>query len=148
MTVAVNDPSAVITSSTLPAGMTLTSSGGVAIISGTPTTAKAAMTISLTAKDGNQVVKTSFTVAVYAAPTLAVTGATSLTHLRSFTLSVKATGLLASTITTDGLPEGLSYSSTTGKITGVVKAVGRHQFSVIATNSVGRTTTIVSITVS
>ena len=147
MTVATNDANAVITSSTLPAGMTLTSSGGIATLTGTPTTAKASVTITLTAKDGKQVVKTSFTVSTYAAPPLTVSGATSHTHAQAFALNVKTTGLLAATVTTQGLPSGLSYSAATCKITGTVRTPGVYQFTVSATNSVGTTTKQVSITV-
>jgi len=131
----------------LAAGMTLTSSGGIATLTGTPTTAKASVTITLTAKDGKQVVKTSFTVSTYAAPPLTVSGATSHTHAQAFALNVKTTGLLAATVTTQGLPSGLSYSAATGKITGTVRTPGVYQFTVSATNSVGTTTKQVSITV-
>ena len=85
---------------------------------------------------------------VYAAPTLAVSGATSRTHAQAFALNVKASGLLPATVAVSGLPSGLNYSATTNTITGTVRTPGTYQFTVSATNSAGVTSKQVSITVS
>jgi hypothetical protein len=142
-----NDASAIITSSALPAGMTLTSSGGNAIISGTPTKGAAAMTITLKAKDGTKSTTTTFAVAVDAMPTVTVTGTTTRTHLQAFSLTIKTTGSPAATVSISDMPVGLIYSSATGKITGTVTTPGRSTFTVKATNAAGVASASVAITV-
>ena len=150
ITVPTTDPLAKVTASTLPAGLKLTSVNGVATITGKPTTAKTTATkVTLTATDGTSKTSQTLSITVSAAPTITVTGTTTQVRATgSFSLVVSAAGVPTPKVTVSGLPTGLAYSSSTGKVTGKVAKAGRYTFTVTATSAAGTATKTVALTVS
>ncbi|MCX6393518.1 MAG: fibronectin type III domain-containing protein, partial [Solirubrobacterales bacterium] len=150
ITISTTDPLAKVTSGTLPAGLKLTSLNGVATITGTPTTAKTTATkVTLTATDSTSKTTQTLSITVSAAPSITVTGTTSQVHATgAFSLVVSAAGVPTPKVTVSGLPTGLAYSSSSGKVTGKIATAGRYTFTVEATNSAGTVSKTVTLTVS
>ena len=146
--IATTDPSATITSGTLPAGLSLSVADGVATISGTPTTGKATATaVKLTATDGMANATWTVAITVNAAPAVTATGTTSgLVHAKTaVSLKIAATGFPAPTITVSNLPAGLSFAA--GKITGKASTAGSYVIHVAASNDAGSASIDVSLSV-
>jgi hypothetical protein len=80
-------------------------------------------------------------------PVVNVTGTTTQVHgTGAFNVTVAATGVPTATLAVSGLPTGLTY--TAGKITGKVAKAGKYTVTITATNTAGKTTKTVVLTVS
>jgi PKD repeat protein len=137
----------------LPTGLTLNTSTGV--ITGTPTTAKATASYTVTATNaaGSTTVSLSITVMALLAPP------TNLTYSTNPASYVVGTAITANSPTTSGgavasysvapaLPAGLTLSTTTGVITGTpTTAQAAATYTVTARNASGASTTALSIAV-
>jgi hypothetical protein len=121
---------------TLPAGLTLSSSG---VLAGTPSAA-ASFTFSVTASDslGGSASK-SYTVTINPAvqiTTTALPGGTTGTAYSQTLAASGGTGSLSFAISAGTLPGGLTLSSS-GVLSGTPSATGSFNFTVTATDSVG-----------
>jgi len=145
-TVSAADPLATITSTALPAGLTLRSVNGVATISGRPTVADST-DVTFTATDGTAKVTKTVTLIVNGPPSITVTGTTTKPHRTgSFSLTVNVTGFPDPKVTVTGLPSGMKYSA--GKVTGKIATAGKYTFKVTATNGFGTDVETLAVTAS
>ena len=128
-----------ISSGALPAGLSLASSTG--LISGTPT---AAGTFSFTASVADagspaQVKSVSLSIAVASAPLAITTSSLSSgTQSTAYSSSLSASGGTTPytwSITSGGLPAGLSLASGTGLISGTPTAIGTFSFTATVTDA-------------
>ena len=123
----------IFTSSGLPPGLSMNSSG---VVTGTPTTA-GTYSVSVTVTDAFlDTSSTSFTWVVYS--TLKFTTPANQTSKIGDTISLQVTGATGGsgspyTWTATGLPTGLSIASSTGKITGKITAGAAQPFAVTIT---------------
>ena len=136
----------------LPAGLNISSTTGV--ISGTPTTAKAATTYTVTATNlyGSTTTTISITVSALVVPS----GLTYSTQAMSAVTNVAITndvpalaqGVASTYSVSPALPAGLSINTTTGIISGTpTTASSITSYTVTATNSAGSTTDTITIVV-
>ncbi|MDO8543856.1 MAG: hypothetical protein Q7S40_25720 [Opitutaceae bacterium] len=139
------------TTSTLPAGLSLSSAG---VISGTPTAATptggTVVNVTATNATGSNSAAVTITIAAAppagSAPTIANQTVTR-TQNAAFSYQVVATGATSfSIVGTPVLPAGLSMSSS-GLITGTPTATGTTNVTVRATNSTGSTNATLTITI-
>jgi hypothetical protein len=127
-----------VTSGTLPAGLSMNTSGSV---SGTPTTVAAySFTVTATNSVGTDV--QAYTGSVNAAltpPTITTTTLSGMTQGVAFSQTLAATGdtPLSWAVTAGSLPTGLTLNSSTGAIAGTPSGSGSYSFTVSATNSAG-----------
>jgi hypothetical protein len=128
-----------LTSGTLPAGLSFSSSG---LVSGTPT-ATGSSTVTVTATDTvgaktNQV----YTVTVNQAVTLSPTSLPADTANTSYSQTIVASGGAGGykyAVTAGALPAGLTLNTLTGALTGTPTAAGTSNFTVTATDTTGNT---------
>ena len=80
-------------------------------------------------------------------PQIVTTAITSGTLNQEYSFDVKATGESPLTWTITGLPNGLTYSSTTGRISGTPKASGTSSISLTVTNDYGSDTATLSLVI-
>ena len=138
----------------LPAGLAISSSTGA--ISGTPTTASAKTSYTVTASNssGSTTAAVSITVTAAAnttAPSNLVYPQSSISAIVGTAIATDTptvTGTVASYTISPALPAGLAISSSTGAISGTPTAASvKTSYTVTASNSTGSTTATVSITV-
>ncbi len=132
-------PLVFVATSTLPSGLTLSSSG---VLSGTPTTA-GSYSVSVTAFDTVGAAGShTFTVVISPAPTITTPSlATWTADLSGYSQTVNATGG-SDTLTlhqTGSLPAGLTFSST-GVLSGTPTTSGTFNLMIAATDGLGATT--------
>ncbi len=135
----------------LPAGLSLNTTTGA--ISGTPTAAAAQATYTVTATNvsGSTTGTVQITITP-AAPTNLVYPQTAISATVSETVPTDTptvTGTVTSYSITPSLPAGLSFSSSTGTISGAPTATSAQAtYTITASNAAGSTTATVQITVS
>jgi PKD repeat protein len=137
----------------LPAGLTLAKTTG--IISGTPTTAIAAASYTVTARNiaGTATAVVSITITSALLPPANLTySANPASYIVGTAIAANnpssSGGTVASYSVAPALPAGLTMSTTTGVITGTpTVAKGSANYTVTATNASGFTTTAITITV-
>ncbi len=122
------------TSTTLPAGLSLSTAG---ILSGTPTTA-ATTSVTVTVKNADGLSTTgTLTVTVYPVPTLSAASLllpTGSSASKALATIMSGTNVSASVWTATGLPSTLSVASATGVLSGTPTAAGSYSVTVTATN--------------
>ncbi|RAR72566.1 putative Ig domain-containing protein [Flavobacterium aciduliphilum] len=134
--VATNSPTSYAYTGTLPGGLSFNNATGA--ITGTPTTIGSS-TISVTATNtaGTSSAATiTFNIAAAAVPVVTATTYTGTTGT-AFSNTVSATNSPTSYAYTGTLPPGLSFSTSTGAITGTPTTAGSYSISVTATNAAG-----------
>ena len=129
-----------VSAGTLPAGLTLNASTGE--ISGLPTTAgTSSFTVKVT--DNAALVGTRALSIVIGTPvsvsTSTLAGATVGTSYSATIAATGGTGSYTWALTDGALPAGLSLATGTGRVTGTPTAAGTANFTVTATDGVGRT---------
>lgn len=133
-----------LTSGALPSGMTLSSTG---VLSGTPKVSGSfAFTIGVTDSGTGLSASQAFTLTVsasYSVPVMHPVSLGTTTVGQSFTYTVSATNY-PKTYSVTGLPKGVSYSSTTGVISGRPLVTGVYNVQVKATNPGGTSLTVTS----
>ena len=136
---------------TLPAGLSFSTSTGA--ISGTPTTVTSATTYTVTASNTGGSATTTVTIVVYdAAPSAITYSPSSLTLTKGSTMTTVTPTSSGGTVTSwsisPSLPSGLSFSTSTGAISGTPTAVSSSaNYTVTATNLGGSGTATVTIQV-
>ncbi len=135
-----NAPSSYALSGTLPAGLTFNASTHT--ISGTPTTAGVGThTVSLTATNAFGTGPAQpLTITIYAsavAPTVTSVATAAATVGSPFSYQITASDAPSSYALTGTLPSGLSFSTTTGAITGTLTATGTVTVNLTASNTHG-----------
>jgi hypothetical protein len=148
-TVASPTPTSYAETGTLPAGLTFSTSTGA--ITGTPTAA-GSTTVSITATNaGGTSAPLSLTITINATastPSMISLGTATGTVSSAFTYVSSATNVPTSYAETGTLPAGLTFSTTTGAITGTPTAAGTSTISITATNGTGTSSALsVAITV-
>jgi outer membrane protein OmpA-like peptidoglycan-associated protein len=129
---------------TLPAGLSFSTSTGV--ISGTPTAVKTATTYTVTATTSlGESASASIALTVTPPAPVAVVSAPLVEWVTkslpngivnsSYTFTLVATHATIYSITSGGLPAGLSLNSTTGVISGTPTTAGTYQFTVLGNNT-------------
>jgi YD repeat-containing protein len=142
--VATNLPTSYSTSS-LPAGLTLDSTGGV--ISGTPTTVGTySITLNATNGTGTGTTTLALTIAPQGPPTVTSEPVAYATVNQPFSFTVTAAGNPTSFGATN-LPSGLSINTATGVISGTLTSVGTPNVTVAANNTLGQGTSTLVIAV-
>lgn len=134
--VATNSPTSYAYTGTLPGGLSFNNSTGA--ITGTPTTAGSS-TISVTATNAagtSSATTITFNIAAAAVPVVTATTYTGTTGT-TFNNTITATNSPTSYAYTGTLPPGLSFSTSTGAITGTPTTAGSYSISVTATNAAG-----------
>jgi hypothetical protein len=130
----------------LPTGLSLNETTGV--ISGIPT---ATGTFNLTASATNSVGNNSraLSIIITVVPTITTTSLNGGIAGRNYRQTLRATGTKPITwsISRGTLPTGLSLNEATGVISGTLTAMGTFNFTVMATNSAGNTTSDFSVVV-
>ena len=132
-----------VTSGSLPAGMSLSSTG---VLSGTPNE-PGAFTFTVTATDANNYTGTqAYTLNVTEAPTIALTplslpdGLQNIAYAAQNVVATGGTAPYAYAVTTGALPAGITLSSG-GVLSGTPSASGTFNFTVTATDANGYTGT-------
>ncbi len=138
-----------ISAGALPAGLSLGASTG--IISGTPTSAGTySFTIKLTDSVGGIATK-AFSITIRPVPTITTTSLPNGRIFRAYSQTLTATGGLTPytwAILSGALPNGLTLTAATGRISGTPTRLGTYTFTVRLTDSVGATATkTLSITI-
>lgn len=133
-----------ITNGTLPAGLSMSSTG---LVTGTPSASgTSTVTVQASNSAGNASATLTITIAAAgSAPTISNQTATG-TQNSAFSYQVQATGATSLTITTGTLPAGLTMSST-GLISGTPTASGTSTVTVQASNTNGNASATVTITI-
>ena len=128
----------------LPAGVTFTQSSGTGVISGTPTNS-GVYTIQLSGyNDAGFLPQTSIVINVDTPPTISTVSSLLLSPGQPVNIPVSVTGFPTPTLTSSGLPAGLSINS--DMITGEVSTPISITFAQItAVNPVGSTTQLVEL---
>ncbi|MGA1813680.1 Ig domain-containing protein [Frondihabitans sp. 4ASC-45] len=144
-----------VSSGSLPTGLSLDSTTGT--ISGTPTTANTA-TFTITATNASGSDSKTYTLAANAAPKIVTGNFLPAVVGNAYTdqISATGTGTITYSVSSGGLPAGLSLDSRTGKISGTPTTEGSSSFTIAALNDIGTdsksfvlaTTTAPSITTS
>ena len=125
-----------VTSGSLPAGLTLSSSG---LLSGTPTAA-GSFTLTVQAQDAHQFAGAqSYTLAV-SSPTLSLNlpslpGSTAGTAYSAAITAAGGTAPYAYSVSVGSLPAGLSLNAATGVLSGTTNVAGNFAFTVKVTDS-------------
>jgi large repetitive protein len=131
-----------VSSGSLPAGLTLSSSGS---LSGTPT-ATGDFSFKVSASDGGQSDTQTYTMSVVDPLTVTVPAATPAEVNRPLNVALSAAGgkqtYKWSLATGSTLPDGLSLDAATGAITGTPTAPGSSAAQVTVTDSLGLTKTV------
>ena len=146
-------PSATISATGLPAGLSLTSNGnGTATISGTPTAAAGPVQVSLTATNalGNATQILTITVDGTPAFTSATSASFTMGTTSSFTITAAGYPYPSIMLNEGSLPSGLSLTSNgdgTATISGDPSVVGTFAAGLEASNSLGSTNQVLTITV-
>jgi beta-glucosidase-like glycosyl hydrolase len=136
-TVANNTPTSYALTGTLPAGLTFSTTTGQ--ITGTPTAAGSA-TVNITASNSygaSPALGLGITVNPSASPSIVSVGTATATVGTSFTYITSATNAPTSYALTGTLPAGLTFSTTTGLVTGTPTTAGTSTVNITATNPVG-----------
>lgn len=126
-----------------PAGLTFNTSTG--LISGTPTSTQSATTYTITATNASGSISNSFTLTVQTALSAPVISLSSnsetrvaTTALVGYTIDASAGGAVASYALTGTLPAGLTFSTSTGLITGSpTETKTATAYTITATNAAG-----------
>lgn len=140
---------ALVSGSTLPAGLTLSEDG---LISGTPTQ-DGVVSFTVEASNSADDAQMSLTLTVDPAPTVTAPSITTtvmpegtIGTAYGYTLTALGTAPITWTVESGSLPAGLSLS-TAGVISGTPAAVGTATFTVKATNSAASATKTITITI-
>ena len=148
-TTASGSPTSYAETGTLPAGLTFSASTGA--ITGNPTAAGSS-TVSITATNGSGTsspLSLTITISLPAVPPSMISPAKAFgTVSKSFTYAASGTNDPTSYAETGTLPAGLTFSTTTGAITGTPTAAGTNTVSITATNGSGTSAALsVAITI-
>jgi uncharacterized repeat protein (TIGR03803 family)/autotransporter-associated beta strand protein len=129
----------------LPPGLMVNATSG--LISGAPSTVGTwNVTISASNSAGTGSANLTLTINPAGAPVI-TSGVTASTDLQTtFTYQIAATNTPTG-FTVVGLPSGLTYSGTTGVISGMPTALGTSSITVMATNSIGQGSSVMVLTV-
>lgn len=132
-----------VSSGTLPAGLVLAPSTGV--ISGKPTTPGTPPGFTIRVTDAVQTTVTkAFTIAILPAVTIATASLPGGTVGVAYAQALAASGGQAPygwSVSTGALPAGLTLGATTGAITGSPTVAGSFNFTIMATDALGGTST-------
>jgi len=134
--VATGTPTYIISSGTLPTGLSLNSSTGA--VTGTPTY-YGAYSFTIQAANETGSVTQSFSGAINRTPSWTDNTLATPIYNTAYSDSVVAIGYPTPTysVTTGTLPTGLSLNSSSGAVTGTTTATGSHSFTITASNTEG-----------
>lgn len=145
-------PTITTTTSPLPTGVTFTSGSGSATLSGDTSTQPGSYTINFVATNTVGTTSQTFTLVIspYTAPSFtspSSNSGTAIPHVAMTPLQVAATGAPSPALLMIGTVPGLSFSTSTGKLTGTPTTPGTYNLTFTATNAGGTATWPYALTV-
>ncbi|HXW80656.1 MAG TPA: putative Ig domain-containing protein [Acidimicrobiales bacterium] len=142
-------------SGALPTGLTFTSKGdGKAVLSGVPKAGSGGLhSITVTVSNSLGKAVGHYSLAVGQAPTITSAASASAVYGKAFSFTVKTAGYPHPSLTHSSLPAGLKWANNgngTATISGIpgAKDIGIHHITITASNSSGKNSQVLKLTVS